>query len=885
MSRLRAIAVLFALASVAPATEPRDAAGDPLPPGAVARLGTVRWRGGSPVVFCAYLPDGKSLLTAGQDHVVAIWDVATGLERRRFEVAGGILGAAPGGRMNLNLFAMNVALSADGRVLACGGRDGVLRAWDIASGTEIASFPSIVRINTRIALSPDGKRLAAIGNDGSLKLMNVEPGAEAKPVGKASANDVRTFPYRLEFSTDGKSLLQGGIEFAGNGSTLIIVWDLTAGTQKHRFNNLPGGANASGVMRSAVSPDHKRLALPLADGVALVDLETGKELKKLTEVSEPLRCSLLFSPDGKTLVAATSRCEELCLWDPADGKLRKQFSKPANPAPPVAVAGAMIGAIRMAGQMAISLDGKTVAWSEGPAINFADLNTGQARPSPAGHMAGLKSANFSQAGKTILTRGNDALVLRWDAVTAKLLGRVEVPGQAVMHVESNDGKLIVTGEPNTGLMRVYEAATAKELRSIQPDMAMGFGYSFGLSPDGKTLAVVGRGSGAAQLYDVATGKKTQDLVLPPPPTSPNPMVVGVISAFARRLLFSPDSRLVGVTTEHRLTVWDMVLRCEVQRIDFPEGAILRYAALSPDHRAAALEFIGGELGIWELATGTRRQTLQTGTRANTSDPNALMALRQQVDGTGYPMTLAYSEDGRLLARGGEDRTIRIWDGRTGREVGSFTGHRGSLMSVSFSPDGRRLVSGSADTTALVWDTARLQLPAVDGKLEPAAIAAHAAALGEADATKAYPAIVALAADPNHAIDFLKETVKPVPAPDVKAVEVLIAGLSDRSFVVRERSRKGLEELGVLAAPSLREALAGGPTAEARQLARRLLEGLVHRPLPAEQVRLVRVVEMLELAGTPEAVNLLRKLSGGAAEAAPTVAAQSALDRLNADGRN
>jgi WD40 repeat protein len=104
---------------------------------------------------------------------------------------------------------------------------------------------------------------------------------------------------------------------------------------------------------------------------------------------------------------------------------------------------------------------------------------------------------------------------------------------------------------------------------------------------------------------------------------------------------------------------------------------------SPDgEQVAAACGAAGAVVIWNVRTGQEIRTL----KGHSSEA----------------WRVAFSPDGKRLATGATDQTVRIWDPRTGDEMLILRGHSGSIADLVFSPDGKRLASGSLDKTVHVW---------------------------------------------------------------------------------------------------------------------------------------------------------------------------------------
>src|SRR5262249_49843808 len=156
-------------------------------------------------------------------------------------------------------------------------------------------------------------------------------------------------------------------------------------------------------------------------------------------------------------------------------------------------------------------------------------------------------------------------------------------------------------------------------------------------------------------------------------------------------------------------------------------------------------------------------------------------------------------------------------------------------------------------------------------------------LASADAGKAYRAILSLAADPG-CVAFLRGRVKPAPEIPEGRIQELVKDLDSDAFATREAATAALKELGGAADAGLRARLREGLSAEQRRRIEDVLENRALTEADPDRLRALRGVEVLERAGSAEALSVLGELTKGSPEARLTREAAGAVRRRSVPPR-
>jgi WD40 repeat protein/tRNA A-37 threonylcarbamoyl transferase component Bud32 len=581
----------------------------------------------------AISPDGKLLVSVGEDGKVIVWDFA---RRERLATF-----------TDHTAWVISVAFSADGKWFATASDDQTVIVWDAIKMEKSATLTAHRSPVRAVAFSPNSRWLASASKGPDFRTIVWEVGRWERigewPRGADWEN--------VMFSTDCRNLiyaqgdqwdvttgrrLTGFLDSQGAGTHAALFTDgarlmsIDAGGYVLFFDTIRRGlmsryrAHRFHGRATALSPDNK-LGASGADDIVLWDAATQTKLARLICSTEVW--GLTFSPDGKWLVSSHED-GSIVLWNVAERA-------------PVANFNEHNAAVRA---VAFSPDGRRLASaSEDRSIIVWDAASGRKEAALIGHDTRVAALAFSPDGKQVASCDQDGVHILWDIGNSHPLWtfdgyyfndtyqkNVRMPAYCLTF--SPDGRFIATGG---GVIDAAEGQWIVDrddiMRAFQKRGVIGFGNIYGIafSPDGGRLVCATPDTQFVYMLDTTSWQVIEILTLS--------------DALPSSLCFSADGRflVVGETGGAVLLFEANPLRqvAELGR----HAARVKSVAFSPDGGQVASSSDDQTIALWDV----RRRNMITRIGTHTAPV----------------LSVAFSPDGKQLASGEQDKSVRVYTRR------------------------------------------------------------------------------------------------------------------------------------------------------------------------------------------------------------------------------
>ena len=533
---------------------------------------------------------------------------------------------------------------------------------DCSLGTPL---PVLQHEASAVAVTPDGSQMVTSGHDGSVHVWSMSSGEEVMVL------DAKVDSYCKQIN--GVALTPDGTRVvACSADTTVRVWDMHTGEAVFVLEG-----HTCRVLEVAVTPDSsKAVSTSRDDGIRVWDLLTGIEV---LAIKSPDILSMVITKDGSQIVTCSK--DVLCVWDLVTGKQEMQWPC----------------CMKSSHALAVTPDGcHVVSCSDG--AHLWNLSTGA--EVMVFHADELTAVAVAPDGCHVVAGSESGNVHVWSISTGKevtvLQGHTsEVSAVAV----SPDGCHVVSCDSCFfGTVRVWNITTGKETPGFEGVL----GNSVAVAPDG---SIISNGGKMRSIWNASTGRQTQV----------------VEAGTCQRTAVSPDGSHVVYFScddagETRACVWDVATGkvrplctdSSTFAVFLKQSITLHFLAVSPDashvvtcsqssqetdtyYTPGMLEWEDTcDTYVWSMTTGKKVSVYAGTERCTTWPPGGVVVTADGVHVVSY-------------YRGG--RSVHMWKLHTGTETMVFKGHTANVYDVAVTRDGSRIVSGSDDKTVRVWDVA------------------------------------------------------------------------------------------------------------------------------------------------------------------------------------
>jgi WD40 repeat protein len=523
----------------------------------------------------------------------------------------------------------------------------------------------------------------------------------------------RSTVLSVAVSPDGELIVSGELDGT------IRFWEVISGMLRRSAK-----AHASGVQSVAFAPDGKQVASCGDDGIVTLWNVQTLECVESMRVIDGIVNAVAFSADGKLLLSAGHGLAPSQgppkIWD---------FMSDKDPV-------CLPRDDELLWPLCFAPDGrKLAAGSSNRSVRMWDLASCRLVEGLEGHAAAVTAVAFSPDGKRIATGSRDESVRVWDAGTKRQILAIRGHERIADVIRfSPDGNRLLMVDGDAWLFDLDGAQGDLGVRDMR-----GWASRYGSDLSGLSAAATALFSPDGQYLVLIDPAGESTLILAHSQTGRSVFAFKGECIPTDGVAFSADSkRLVAVSLEGTLHVWDVPSGRELSSVDWGRGPIDAVAVAPDGTRFVSVSRDQG-VCLWTTYTATTPQHLgmtdsiavrllfsPNGSRFLTATYGGSMQLWDAKSGSvlaGHSVAvseipgLTFSPNGMCLAALAhpQDSSIRVWDTSTGREGASLVGHTGGVLSVACSSDGCLVCSGASDGTVRIWDfEARAQVKRLSG---------------------------------------------------------------------------------------------------------------------------------------------------------------------------
>jgi WD40 repeat protein len=604
-----------------------------------------------------FLPKGDQLISASADGTVRVWNIADGMAKTKLEYGSAVHG---------------IALTKDAARLAAGGAGKTVKVWNLADGKETASIATSAEVRS-IAWSADGTRLLVGGADNHCRLYESD--------GKL----VEFFPHdgpvlAVALHPDGKQIISAGAD------KTVRIWTSSLVRQV---------AHAGAVRQAFFTPKGDQFISAGDDRtVRIWNIADGKLVKSIPAHQGPV-VGCILSPDGTKIISAgaDNHVKVWLLTPPKPGAAAEE-----KPAADLTLAGAphSLTISPNGARLAVGYTDKAAS-----SIRVLDLATGKDLMNLAEHAGPVRVLAFQPDNRTLVSAGDDKMA-RISDIAVQSVWDAHAGGVTAVAYHSNGTQAVSGGVDRT--VKLWNLPGAKEAVVAR---------TFGPLADPVTAVAFSRdytqlGAAAGKVVKVWSATDGKEVL-----TLTHPVQV-------KSLSFSVDkTKLVTGAADNLARVWDAASGKVLQAFD--HGGPVESVVFHPNNTTIIAGSADKTVGIHALsavrviaaAGGPVRGLALTpnGSHVLTTDEkevrlwntsNGAKEARTFAGAEGALTAIAVSKNNVLVATGGADQTVRVYQFADGKPLAQFKVN-GPIQRLAFSPNNQTLAAGCADKSVLNWN--------------------------------------------------------------------------------------------------------------------------------------------------------------------------------------